>query len=306
VGARTPGDYPRTLAQFFGRFADEDACLRYLIETRWPEGFRCSTCGSDDARWLTARRVWHCRRCRHQTSPTAGTVMERSHLPLTTWFAAAYLVSSLTPGVSALQLQRQLGLASFKSAWLLLHKLRRAMVNPDRKPLSGTVEVDETWIGGNQAGLKGGRQQHDRKAVLVAVAVERRGDGLGRLRMQIVPDATQESLGAFIVANVAPGSTIVSDAWPGYGALPPDAYTRLSFSQGAMQRAGVEPDAVPGVHRVVSNLKGWLRGTHHGVGGDHLEHYLDEFVRHEALSDRVGCKAPPPGCRSSPVKLRAA
>jgi transposase-like protein len=277
VGARTPGDYPRTLAEFYRRFPDDDACLRYLVETRWPQGFRCLACGSDNAVWMKTRRVWQCRRCRHQTSPTAGTVMERSHLPLSAWFTTAYLMTSFKPGVSALQLQRQLGLASFKSAWVLLHKLRRAMVNPQRLQLSGTVEVDETWIGGKQAGLKGGRQQQNRKALLVAVAVERRAKGLGRLRLQVVPNASQETLTAFITANVASGSTIVSDAWSGYEALPPD-YTHLSFSQAAMKRAGVEPDAVPGVHRVISNLKTWLRGTHHGVGADHLEHYLQEFV----------------------------
>ncbi len=278
MGARTPGDYPRTLADFYRRFPDVDACLRYLVETRWPQGFRCPRCGSDRAVFLKTRRVWQCRSCRRQTSATAGTVMERSHLPLTAWFTAAYLMTSLKPGVSALQLQRQLGLASFNSAWVLLHKLRRAMVNPLRQPLSGTVEADETWIGGKQAGLKGGRQQHDRKALLVGVAVERMAKGLGRLRLEIVPDASQATLGAFIARNVAPGSTIVSDAWSGYDALSATDYTHLSFSQAAMRRAGLEPDAVPGVHRVISNLKTWLRGTHHGVGADHLEHYLDEFV----------------------------
>lgn len=278
MGARTLGDYPRTLAGFYQRFSTDEACLRYLVETRWPDGFRCLACGSRNAALLRTRRLWQCRECRHQSSATVGTVMERSHLPLTTWFAAAYLVSSLKPGVSALQLQRQLGLGSFKSAWILLHKLRRAMISPQRQPLSGTVEVDETWIGGKQAGLKGGRQQHDRKALLVAVAVERRARGLGRLRLQVVPDASQATLGAFISENVSPGSTTISDAWSGYAALPADAYTHLSLSQAAMKRAGVEPDAVPGVHRVISNLKTWLRGTHHGVGADHLAHYLDEFV----------------------------
>ena len=165
------------------------------------------------------------------------------------------------------------------------------MVNPDRSKLTGEVEVDETPIGGKQAGLKGGRQRKDRKALLTAVAVERhlkplRPDGtapphanyLGRLRLEVVPDASQATLGAFIERNVEPGSTIISDAWQGYDGLAGSGYSHLSFSQAAMKRAGLEPDAVPGVHRVVSNLKTWLRGTHHGVGADHLDHYLDEFV----------------------------
>lgn len=144
MGGRKPGDYPRTLPEFYRRFPDDAACLRYLVETRWPDGFRCPRCGSDSARLLDGRRVWQCRSCRKQTSATAGTVLHRSKLPLMTWFAAAYLMTSLKPGISALQLQSQLGLTRLATAWALLHKLRAAMVNPDRSRLSGTVEVDET------------------------------------------------------------------------------------------------------------------------------------------------------------------
>ena len=278
MGGRKQGDYPRTLAEFYRRFPDDEACLHYLVETRWPDGFRCPGCGSDSARLLTTRRLWQCRACRRQTSATAGTVLHRTRLPLTAWFTAAYLMTSLKPGISALQLQRQLGLVSFGTTWVLLHKLRRAMVNPDRRTLTGSVEVDETWVGGKQAGLKGGRQRRGRKALLVAVAVERGEKALGRLRLEVVPDASQLTLGDFIARNVEPGSTIISDAWPGYDALDPTSYTHLSFSQAAMRRGGMQPDAVPGVHRVISNLKTWLRGTHHGVGADHLDHYLNEFV----------------------------
>jgi hypothetical protein len=156
---------------------------------------------------LTTRRLWQCRSCRKQTSLTAGTTLHRSRLPLTTWFWATYLVASLKPGISALQLSQQLGLR-YETGWMLLHKLRRAMVNPNRDKLRGVVEVDETWIGGKQAGLKGGRQLKDRKALLVAVAVERRetaasDDGsrkatryLGRLRMAVVPDHAPGAHGA--------------------------------------------------------------------------------------------------------------
>jgi hypothetical protein len=233
--------------------------------------------------------VWQCRTCRRQTSVTAGTVLHRSKLPLTAWFVAAYLVTSLKPGISALQLGRQLGI-SYEAAWLMLHKLRRAMVNPDRTSLTGEVEVDETWIGGKQTDLKVGRQRAGRKALLVAVAVERRYKVvtpgmplprnhayLGRLRLEVIPDSTAATLHAFIARNIAPGAMIVSDGWQGYRNLSP-AYTHLPASQAAMKRSGVEPDAVPGVHRVISNLKTWLRGTHHGVGADHLDHYLNEYV----------------------------
>jgi len=278
MGGRKPGDYPRTLGAFYGRFHDEDACLHYLVEARWPDGFRCPKCNSDDCGWLSTRRIWVCRHCRHHTSVTAGTVLHRTRLPLTTWFTAAYLVASLKPGISALQLQAQLGISRYETSWLLLHKLRRAMVDPDRSRLEGTVEVDEAWVGGKQVGLKGGRQRKDRKALLVAVAVERRDNSLGRLRLAVIPDDTFETLGGFIALNIEPGSTVVSDAWPVYTGLSAKDYTHLPLSQSAMKQAGLEADAVPGVHRVVSNLKTWLMGTHHGVGADHLDHYLNEFV----------------------------
>lgn len=278
MGGRRSGDYPRTLGEFYRRFHDDDACLLYLVETRWPDGFRCPKCGGSDAGRLTTRRVWVCRSCRHHTSATAGTVLHRTRLPLTTWFAAAYLMASLKPGISALQLQVQLGISRYETAWVLLHKLRRAMVDPDRSRLAGTVEVDETWVGGKQVGLKGGRQRKGRKALMVAVAVERREKSLGRLRLEVIPDDTFETLGAFIVRNIESGSTVVSDAWLGYTGLAAKHYTHRSLSQSAMKRAGLEGDAVPGVHRVVSNLKTWLMGTHHGVGADHLDHYLNEFV----------------------------
>ena len=147
------------------------------------------------------------------------------------------------------------------------------------------------WIGGKQAGLKGGRQRKDRKALLVAVAVERhrtllRPDEsapphrnyLGRLRLAVIPDTSGAALGSFITRNVAPGTTIISDAWTGYGGLAALGYTHQPLSERAMRRAGLDADAVPSVHRVISNLKTRLRGTHHGVRADHLDHYLDEFV----------------------------
>ena len=256
MGARTIGDFPKSLAELQRRFSTEDGCVRCIVETRWPDGFRCAWCGSDNARLLTTRRVWQCRDCRRQTSLTAGTILAHTHLALPTWFAAAYLMTTVKPGISALQLSHQLEI-SLKTAWLLLHKLRRAMVDPARGKLTGEVEVDETWIGGRQA-------------LLVALAVERRdkaprADGkphahpiyLGRLRAEIVPDASGATLTAFLERNVEPGSTIISDAWQGYSALPP-AFEHQSINQSALKRAGFDPDAVPGVHRVIGSLKAWL------------------------------------------------
>jgi transposase-like protein len=206
--------------------------------------------------------------------------MHRTRTPLLTWFWAAFWMTAHKPGLSALQLQHMLGLARYETAWLILHKLRRAMVNANREQLKGTVEVDETFIGGEQLGLRGGRQIRGRKAVMVAVAVEVRGVGSGRCRAEVIEDATANTLSRFIVANIEQGSTVLSDGHRGYlGAhgVAAEGYTHLPRTQENFRAAGTE-DVVPHAHRAISNLKAWLLGTHRGVGADQLPVYLDEFV----------------------------
>ena len=266
-------DFPRTLAEFQARFATEGACQDYLAASRWPDGYRCPACGHSAATELADRLLWQCRACRHQTSVTAGTVLHRTRLPLTQWFRAAYLVTTHTPGVSALQLQRQLGLPRYETAWMMLQKLRRAMVRPDRTPLHETVEVDETYVGAPEVGLRGGREL--RNKALVVAAVEVRGKGSGRVRLRVVPDASGPTLTGFVQANVAPGAIVVTDGWPSYGPLAKLGYRHRPRTQGAAKRAG---KMLPRVHRVFGNLQTWLRGTHHGVGHKHLQAYLDEFT----------------------------
>ena len=200
--------FPKTLRQFLSDFASEEACEQYLAACRWPEGFICPRCGNRRAYELMKQRRWQCGACRHQVSLTAGTVLHRTKIPLTQWFWAAYLMTTDKRGVSALLLQRQLGLCCYETAWMLLHKLRRAMVNVAREPLHGEVEVDETWIGGEQAGLRGSRQLKGRRAALVLVAVERRGRGSGRVRMEAIPDFKSNTIIPFLNQNVSPGSTI--------------------------------------------------------------------------------------------------
>jgi transposase-like protein len=280
MGARTPGDYPKTLAEFYRRFPDDAACFAYLIETRWPDGFRCPRCGSDMALLLAERRVFVCRGCRKHTSATSGTTLHGSKVPLHAWFQAAWLMTSLKPGISALQLEQQIGLR-FGTAWLLLHKLRRATVNPERTLLRGDIEMDDAWIGGVEAGLKGGHQRAGRTALQIIVAAERRGDAsLGRVRMAVLEGDDAASIAAFVVASIEEGSVIYSDGHRGYpGALPAGRFTHRPLSQRGMKRVtGKHTSAAPGVDRVLSNLKTWLRGTHHGVGADYLDAYLDEFT----------------------------
>lgn len=207
---------------------------------------------------------------------TAGTVLHRTRTPLHLWFWAAYLVTTATPGISALQLQRQLGIPRYETTWTMLHKLRRAMVNPERTPLAGAVEVDECFVGGHEAGLRGGRQQGVK--ALVVVAVEVRGAGSGRVRMQVIDDASAETLCTFVTGSVAPGTTVHTDGWQGYKRLARLGYDHQPRSQRAHRQLDGDPDEIlPRVHRVISHLKTWLQGTHRGVSEEHLQVYLDEF-----------------------------
>jgi transposase-like protein len=214
-------DFPRTLTEFQCRFASEEQCRRYLIACRWPEGYRCPRCRHAEAYELDGRALLQCRSCRHQVSVTAGTVLHRTRLPLQLWFAAAYLVTTHTPGFSAVQLQRQLGLARYETAWTMLQKLRRAMLRPERDRISGTVEVDESYVGGVEEGRRGGRQRDSNKAIVVA-AVEVRGRGSGRIRLGVVEDLSAASLCRFVEAAVQPGSTVLTDGVAGLRAAAPD------------------------------------------------------------------------------------
>jgi transposase-like protein len=194
-------------------------------------------------------------------------------MPLTLWFWAAYLVTTHTPGRSALQLQRQLGIDSYETAWAILHKLRRAMVRPDRERLKEKVEVDETYLGGPEVGLRGGRQLLDK--ALVVGAVEVRGKASGRVRLQMVPDASGPTLTGFVKTNVERGAAVLTDGWQGYAPLSGLGYKHRPRTQGGPERAA---RILPRIHRVFGNLKTWLRGTHHGVGHQHLQAYMDEFT----------------------------
>jgi transposase-like protein len=199
---------------------------------------------------------------------TAGTVLHRTKIPLTHWFWAAYLMTTDKRGVSALLLQRQLGLSCYETAWMMLHKLRRAMVNVGREPLHGEVEVDETWVGGEQAGLRGSRQLKGRRAALVLVAVERRGRGSGRVRMKVILDFKGTTIVPFVHQNVSPGSTIYTDGLKSFEGLTQAGFNHIARTQ----------PAVPLADRAIGNLQQWLIGTYHGVSRPQLQAYLDEFV----------------------------
>lgn len=216
-------EFPRSLIEFQQRFADEAACAASLREARWPGGFVCPACGGVRGGALETKAWTHeCADCGRQTSVTAGTVMHGSKLPLTVWFWAAYLMATHCNGISALQVQKQLGLGSYRTAWLLCAKLRRAMVAPGREPLTGLIEVDEAELpcrARNDRPSGGGGRSHQGK-ILLAGAVEVQGKGPGRIRLSVIPDFSAKSLPAFLGASVAPGATVKTDGWSGYPGAP--------------------------------------------------------------------------------------
>jgi transposase-like protein/ribosomal protein L37AE/L43A len=266
-------DYPRTLAEFEARFRSEQACREYLFQLRWPEGFRCPRCGAAKA-WPLGSVLWQCAACDRQVSVTAGTVFQDTHTPLRAWFRAMWWVTAQKNGVSALGLQRVLGLGSYQTAWAWLHKLRRAMVRPGRDRLAGVVEVDETYLGGLEEGKRG--RQTEKKALIV-VAAQEEGRNIGRIRMRRIPDASAASLVPFVCDSIEPGSVVHTDGWLGYEPVERNGYRhRITFLRGQ----GKSPsDLLPRVHRSISLLKRWLLGTHQGaVSLEHLDYYLDEFT----------------------------
>jgi transposase-like protein len=270
-------DVPGSLIAFQQHFPDEAACAAYLAAVRWPHGFVCPRCGHSKA-WLLQTKAWtyECAGCRKQTSVTAGTILHGSKLPLTLWFWAAYLMATHSNGISALQLQHQLALGSYKTAWLLCAKLRASMVAPERNPLYGLVEVDETEIAcrsKNDPPAGGGGRSHQGKILVVgAVEVQDGGAGPGRIRLQEVPDYSAASLHPFLAANLAPGATAKTDGWSGYPGAP--GVHHDPHTVGTMAAHIV----LPWTHRVFSNLKTWALGVYHGLRREHLQSYLDEFV----------------------------
>ena len=228
---------------------------------------------------MLKQRRWRCVACRYQASLTAGTILHNTKMPLTVWFWAAYLMTTDKRGISALLLQRQLGLRRYETAWMLLHKLRRAMVNVAREPLYGDVEIDDTWIGGPQAGLRGSRQLKGRKAAIVVVAVENRGGVSGRVRMAVIPNFKQTTMIDFVKQQVRPGATVSTDGLKGFEDLQAAGVKHVRRTQplrSALRRGAAS--VVPLADRAIGNLQQWLIGTYHGVSKAQLQVYLDEFV----------------------------
>lgn len=267
-------DYPNTYRSFVEMFPDDAACAAYLAKLRWSEGFVCPTCKTQAEPWKASRGRLECQSCRHQASVTAGTIFDKTRTPLTTWFEAAWHVSTAKNGMSAKTLERTLG-TKYRVAWTMLQRFRVAMVDAERKQLSGNVEVDETFIGGVKQGGKRGRGAV--KSIVVIAIEIMEPTGFGRLRMRHIPDASGASLIPFVCDVTIPGSVVHTDGWSGYNGLATHGFTRKI----TVQSSSGDPAHVsmPGVHRVSSLLKRWILGTHQGsVVPEHLQSYLEEFT----------------------------
>jgi len=267
-------DYPRTYREFTVMFPDELACSGYLEKLRWPHLFSCPCCGTEGEAWRQTRGRLLCRHCRHQSSVTSGTILQKTRTPLTTWFEAAWLLTTAKNGLSAKTLERTLGV-SYRTAWTMLHRFRVAMVRAERGQLSGHVEVDETLVGGIDKRGKPGRGTSKEVVVIAVEVLEPRG--FGRIRMRRIPASAGAHLVGFICDVVVPGSEVHTDDWRGYAPLSRENFIRRVTN---LSMSGDPAHVVmPGVHRVASLLKRWILGTHQGsVAAEHLQGYLEEFT----------------------------
>ena len=264
-----------TFNEFTSRFATEADCRKYLYQLRWPNGFVCPKCDQSVKEWPIGELLFKCSVCGHKTSVIAGTIFQDTRKPLKDWFTAIWWVTTQKNGASAMGLQRVLGLKSYTTAWTWLHKIRVAMVNPHRIPLNGVVEVDETYVGGEEVGGSRGRGTENKSLVVIGVELLEGKNQLGRIRMKVVPDASKPSLQGFIKENVQTGSRVITDGWSSYTSLPQEGYNHTIDRPFDEEK----DDVLPHVHLIASLLKRWLLGTHQGaVGEGHLQSYLDEYV----------------------------
>jgi transposase-like protein len=268
--------FPTNILELGQTFTNDEKCLLYMIEVRWPEGFECPSCDSGDPYFIADRKAMKCSKCDKWTYITEGTVMEKSKTSLCKWFAGAYLAITVTPGISAVQFQRQLGIPSYECAFQMLHKLRASMVSPDREPLSGVIEMDETMIGGHRIGPRG-RGAEGKSLVIGAVEKIQtsKGSKAGRVRLLHAEDASGKSIIGFLDDYVEKGTVVRTDGWKGYEGIEKHGYEHDPFILNDPEKAS---KVFPHIHRVFGNLKAWIIGTFHGVSPKHMQAYLNEYT----------------------------
>jgi len=300
-------DYPRSFAEMRAWFDTDWKCRDYLDWLRWPDGFVCPSCGSGAGWRLTDRLArWKCGGCGRKVSATAGTVFDKTRTPLTVWFAAAWRLVGDKVGVSATQIQREMDLGSYQTAWAMLHRFRSVMVRPGRDRLRGDVEVDESYLGAPQTG---GFGRGALGKVLVAGAVERDDGRAGRARLAVIPETDVLSLRAFLIANVEPGSRVITDGLLSYRGATGDLYTHDATSVASTGLTAHE--VLPAVHLIFSLVKRWLMGTIQGsISPEHVQAYLDEWVFRLTGADHAAagscstpCSVTPSALNRSPITI---
>ena len=253
---------------------------RIWCRARWPAGFRCTGCGHERAWSHKKRLIEECAACGKQHSLLAGTIFEQTKTGLAKWFLAIYLVTSSKGGISAMELKRQMGFGSYQTAWSWLHKIRQAMVRPERAPLAARVEADETYVGGPQAGPAGPRRRPARPgspARSRAVAAKPAGAAWAGCVWPWCPTSRPRASKASSPPDVARPATVATDGWSGYAGLAAAGYGHEPLNLSASW--GDAALRLPAIHLVFGLAKRWLLGTHHGaVSKKHLPAYLDEFV----------------------------
>ncbi len=258
--------------EFEKMFTTEKQCLDYLKELRFPKGYSCRKCQHNEY-WVNNRGIMVCKNCKNELSITSGTIFHRSKLPLVVIFRALWWMVAQKNGVSAVGIQRVLGLGSYRTAWVWLHKFRRLMVFPGRNKLSGKIEVDETLVGGKRSG-KRGRGAEGKSLVVIAVEIMEKGTG--RVRMSLISDASKKSLKKFINENIETGSNLITDRWKGYTGISKSGYQHEIEDKTKLLDG---EEILPNVHRIASLLKRWLLGTHQNyIGEGYLSYYLDEYT----------------------------
>ena len=256
-------DFPKTATEFEARFATEEDCRAYWIEARWGGEPACARCSSTRVWTIREGTTFECADCGHQTSLTSGTLLEKTRKPFKTWFRAVFEISTRRTGISAKDLQRIMGFGSYKTAWSWLHKLRAAMVRPDREPLGPFVQVDETLVGGKGSPHK--------ELVLVAAEAD------GRVRLAHAETNDEATLKSFADSQIAPDTEVVTDGLASYNSGSLGERPHQTIVQTRQERR--DSDALQGCHWTTSLLKRWLLGTHAGaVRAKHLQAYLDEFA----------------------------
>jgi transposase-like protein len=264
-----------SMVELFKNYGTEDQCSQALFKWRWPSGFRCPGCGCGGYCVLKARKLYQCNRCRHQTSLISGTIFEQTKLPLTLWFLAIHLVTQAKTGLSALALKRQLGV-SYNTAWSMKHKIMQVMKErDDSKPLSGIIQLDDVYWGGERRGGKRGRGSANKVPFVAAVSLNEAGHPIA-MNMHVVKGFRLTEIAHWAKRHLQPGSTVVSDGLACFSAVKDAGCSHISIVTGGGPHS-VTQEEFTWVNTLIGNVKKAINGTYHAIGSKHLPRYLAEF-----------------------------